>query len=63
MSSALSGVRSGVKYGATATALRRVELGGEVREKRDPVVVALSSLLLTEPEDHQVLLGCYVEMY
>jgi hypothetical protein len=27
---------------------RRVELGGEVHEKRDPVVVALFSLLLTD---------------
>src|SRR5215208_199325 len=39
---------------------RRVEPGGELLEKIDPPVVALLSLYLAEPDDHQVLLGGYI---
>src|SRR5215207_3421502 len=41
---------------------RSVELGGEVLEEFDPVVVSLLSLLFAEPDDHQVLLRGYVDV-
>ena len=41
---------------------RGVELRGQLLEEIYPVPIALLSLLLAEPDDHQLLLGGYVDV-
>ena len=41
---------------------RRVELRGQLLEEIDSVVVALFSFLFAQPDDHQILLGGYVDV-